>query len=34
MKLGRVEVTVGFLMMLAWLNYLDRSFFIPMALTA
>lgn len=34
MKLGRVEVTVGFLMMLAWLNYLDRSFLIPMALTA
>jgi len=32
--LGRVEVTGGFLLLLAWLNYLDRSFLVPMALLA
>lgn len=34
MRLGRVEVTGGFLLLLAWLNYLDRSFLVPMALAA
>ena len=34
MRLGRVEVTGGFLLLLAWLNYLDRSFLLPMALAA
>lgn len=34
MRWGRVEATGGFLMMLAWLNYLDRSFLVPMALAA
>lgn len=34
MHLGRVEVTGGFLLLLAWLNYLDRSFLVPMALAA
>ena len=33
-RFGRVEVTGGFLLLLAWLNYLDRSFLIPMALLA
>ena len=32
--LGRVEVTGGFLLLLAWLNYMDRSFLVPMALLA
>lgn len=34
MRLGRVEVTGGFLLLLAWLNYLDRSVLVPMALLA
>lgn len=34
MRFGRMEVTGGFLLMLAWLNYLDRSFLIPMAVLA
>ena len=34
MGLGRVEVTGGFLLLLAWLNYLDRAFLVPMALAA
>ena len=34
MRLGGVEVTGGFLLLLAWLNYLDRSFLVPMALLA
>ena len=34
MRLGRVEVTGGFLLLLAWLNYLDRSFLVPRALAA
>lgn len=34
MRLGRVEVTGGFLLLLAWLNYLDRSLLVPMALVA
>lgn len=33
-RFGRVEVTGGFLLLLAWLNYLDRDFLIPMALLA
>ena len=31
---GRVEVTGGFLLLVAWLNYLDRSFVVPLALAA
>jgi len=34
MRLGRVEATGGFFLMLAWLNYLDRSFIVPMAAAA
>ena len=34
MRLGRVEVTGGFLLLAAWLNYLDRSLLVPAALTA
>jgi len=34
MRLGRVEVTGGFLLLLAWLNYLDRSLLVPTALAA
>lgn len=34
MRLGRVEVTGGFLLLLAWLNYMDRSFLVPAALAA
>ena len=34
MRIGRVEVTGGFLLLLAWLNYLDRSFLVPMAVLA
>lgn len=33
-RLGRIEVTGGFLLLLAWLNYLDRDFLLPMALLA
>lgn len=33
-RFGRVEVTGGFLLLLAWLNYLDRSLLIPMAMLA
>lgn len=33
-RLGRIEVTGGFLLLLAWLNYLDRDFLLPMALMA
>lgn len=33
-RLGRVEVTGGFLLLLAWLNYLDRSFLVPLAAVA
>lgn len=31
---GRVEVTGGFLLLVAWLNYLDRSLLVPLALCA
>ena len=31
---SRVEVTGGFLLLVAWLNYLDRSFVVPLALAA
>lgn len=31
MGLGRLEATGGFFLLLAWLNYLDRSFLVPMA---
>lgn len=33
-RFGRVEVTGGFLLLLAWLNYLDRTFLVPLALLA
>lgn len=32
--MGRIEVTGGFLLLLAWLNYLDRDHLLPMALLA
>ena len=32
MRLGRVEVTGGFLLLTAWLNYLDRQGVVPLAL--
>lgn len=34
MRIGRVEVTVGFLLLAAWLNYLDRQAIVPLALLA
>lgn len=34
MGLVHVEVTGGFLLLLAWLNYLDRSMLVPMAVIA
>lgn len=34
MRIGRIEATGGFLLLLAWLNYLDRSFLVPMAVLA
>ena len=34
MRLGRIEVTSGFLLLLAWLNYIDRTFLVPIALAA
>lgn len=33
-RFGRVEITGGCLLLLAWLNYLDRDFLLPMALAA
>lgn len=33
-RLGRVEVTGGFLLLTAWLNYLDRQGVVPLALLA
>ncbi len=33
-RFGKIEVTGGFLLLLAWLNYLDRSFLVPMAVLA
>lgn len=33
-RLGRVEITGGFLILVAWLNYLDCSLLIPMAILA
>ena len=32
MRLGRGEVTGGFLLLTAWLNYLDRQGVVPLAL--
>lgn len=34
MRIGRVEVTGGFLLLLAWLNYLDQQLILPMAAVA
>ena len=34
MRLGRAEVTGGFFLLAAWLNYLDRDFVVPMAAAA
>ena len=31
---GRVEVTGGFLLLAAWLNYLDRQHLVPLAAAA
>ena len=33
-RFGNVEVTGGFLLLLAWLNYLDHSFLVLMAMAA
>lgn len=33
-QLGRIEITYGCLLMLAWLNYFDRDFLLPIALMA
>ena len=33
-RLGRVEITGGCLLLLAWLNYLDRDLLLPMALAS
>ena len=34
MRLGRVEATGGFFLLVAWLNYLDRDRIVPLALAA
>ena len=34
MRIGRVEVTGGFLLLTAWLNYLDGRGVVPLAMTA
>ena len=34
MRVGRLEATGGFFLLLAWLNYLDRQFMLPMAAAA
>ncbi len=34
MSIGRLEVTGGFFLLLAWMNYLDRQFILPMAAAA
>lgn len=33
-RLGRIEITGGCLVLLAWLNYLDRELLLPMALAS
>ena len=34
MRVGRVELSPGFLLLMAWLNYLDRQRVVPLALLA
>ena len=34
MRIGKLELTAGFFLLLAWLNYLDRQFILPMAAAA
>ena len=34
MRIGRLELTGGFFLLLAWLNYLDRQFMLPTAAVA
>lgn len=34
MRIGRLEMTGGFFLVLAWLNYLDRQLLLPMAAAA
>lgn len=34
MRRGRLEITGGFFLLLAWLNYLDRQALVPLALAA
>lgn len=34
MRIGHLEVTGGFFLLLAWLNYLDRQLIVPMAAVA
>lgn len=31
MKIGKVEMTGGFFLLFAWLNYMDRQFIVPLA---
>ena len=31
MKIGKVEMTGGFFLLFAWLNYMDRQFVVPLA---
>jgi len=34
MRLGRLEISAGFLLLTAWLNYMDRQALVPLALLA
>ena len=34
MRFGRVEISGGFFLLAAWLNYLDPAFLVPMAAVA
>lgn len=34
MRVGRLEITGGFFLLLAWLNYLDRQAVVPLAMAA
>lgn len=34
MRVGRVEMTGGFFLLVAWLNYLDRQALVPLAMVA
>ena len=34
MRIGKLEVTAPFFLMLAWLNYLDRQGLVPLCVLA